>query len=110
MSAADSSRIAFDYEEKLEKCCQRLDLLSNKVDRWITVEQSNVVNRPNRPSPNSAPVEVLTSSEPQKTLSDVNYDRLEQILIEKIQNYLQTGLSFVIISMIEKRFFFCEKF
>ena len=68
---------------KLEQCSQRLDHLTNKVDRLISFEQSGVVARPSRPSPNAAPVEVLT------TLSDVHYDRLEVILMEKIQSYLQ---------------------
>lgn len=29
-----------DYEEKLERCCQRLEQLTNKVDRFISLEQT----------------------------------------------------------------------
>ena len=66
-----------------------------------------IVPRPSRPSPNAAPVEVITSNEPQATLSDVHYDRLEAILIEKIQTYVQSGriqLHFIDKRMIENLF------
>jgi len=49
------------------------------------------ITRPSRPSPNAAPVEIVPTSDIPTTLSDVNYDQLEAILIEKIQTYLQTG-------------------
>lgn len=51
-----------------------------------------VASRPNRPSPNAAPVEIVTTNESQTTLSDAHYDRLEAILIEKIQTYIQGGM------------------
>ena len=54
------------------------------IDLGVTV-------RPSRPSPNTAPVEIITPAEPQVTLSDAQYDRLEAMLIEKIQSYVQSG-------------------
>ncbi len=51
--------------------------------------------RPSRPSPNTAPTDVLTTNEPQVTLTDAHYDRLETILVEKIQNYVQSGKKFI---------------
>jgi len=51
-----------------------------------------VVSRPSRPSPNALPLEIITTNEPQATLSDEHYDRLEAILIEKIQTYVQGGM------------------
>jgi hypothetical protein len=51
-----------------------------------------VVSRPSRPSPNAAPVEIVTTSESQAQLSDTHYDRLESMLIEKIQIYVQGGI------------------
>jgi hypothetical protein len=50
-----------------------------------------VISRPSRPSPNAAPVEIIATNESQTTLSDTHYDRLEAILIEKIQTYVQGG-------------------
>lgn len=50
-----------------------------------------MVTRPSRPSPHAAPVEIVTGNEQTTTLTDVNYDRLESILVEKLQVYLQTG-------------------
>ncbi len=50
------------------------------------------IPRPSRPSPNAVPVEIVTNNEPQTTLSDTHYDRLEAILIEKIQTYIQSGM------------------
>jgi hypothetical protein len=29
-----------EYDEKLERCCQRLEQLTNKVDRFINLEQT----------------------------------------------------------------------
>ena len=51
--------------------------------------------RPSRPSPSTAPIDVLTTNEPQVTLTDAHYDRLEAILVEKIQNYVQGGKTFI---------------
>ena len=84
----------FYNEEKLEQCCQRLEQLSAKVDRMMSFDSAGQgsTSRPSRPSPNAAPVEVLTTNEPQTTLSDTHYDRLEAILIEKIQTYIQGGM------------------
>ncbi|CAF2505505.1 unnamed protein product [Rotaria sp. Silwood2] len=84
-----------DYEKKLEQCCLRLEQLSSKVDRIINLEQSGIVSRPSRPSPNAAPVQVLTTNESQATLSDIHYDRLEAMLIEKIQTYVQGAMKSV---------------
>ncbi|CAF0896830.1 unnamed protein product [Adineta ricciae] len=84
-------------EEKLEHCCQRLEQLSAKVDRLMNFESvgQGGTSRPSRPSPNAAPVEVLATNEPQTTLSDTHYDRLEAILIEKIQTYIQNAMTSV---------------
>ena len=62
--------------------------------------RSGINSRPSRPSPNAAPVEILATHEPQVTLSDTHYDRLEAILIEKIQTLVQSGefLSFFIFN------------
>ncbi|CAF0952223.1 unnamed protein product [Rotaria sp. Silwood1] len=84
-----------DYEKKLEQCCQRLEQLSSKVDRLINLEQPGIVSRPSRPSPNAAPVQVLTIDESPATLSDTHYDRLEAILIEKIQTYVEDAMKSV---------------
>ncbi|CAF4681094.1 unnamed protein product, partial [Rotaria sp. Silwood2] len=54
-----------------------------------------IVSRPSRPSPNAAPVQVLTTNESQATLSDIHYDRLEAMLIEKIQTYVQGAMKSV---------------
>ena len=35
---------------------------------------------------------MVTSNEPQVTLTDAHYDRLEAMLIEKIQIYIQGGV------------------
>ena len=51
-----------------------------------------VISRPNRPSPNAAPVDIVTANEPHVTLTDAHYDRLEAMLIEKIQTYVQGGM------------------
>ena len=95
------------YDEKLERCCQRLEQLTSKVDRLINLEQtgnfyrtiikmilffySGVLSRPNRPSPSTAANDASTTNEPQVTLTDAHYDRLEAILVEKIQAYVQSG-------------------
>ncbi|CAF3483507.1 unnamed protein product [Rotaria sp. Silwood1] len=84
-----------DYEKKLEQCCQRLEQLSSKVDRLINLEQPGIVSRPSRPSPNAAPVQVLTIDESPAALSDTHYDRLEAILIEKIQTYVEDAMKSV---------------
>ncbi len=69
-----------------------------------------VVSRPSRPSPNALPLEIITTNEPQATLSDEHYDRLEAILIEKIQTYVQGGMinlfPFLFISNIYMHGFF----
>lgn len=101
-----------EYDEKLERCCQRLEQLTIKVDRLLSFEQTGpfmlifsirtnkdlveslgVTARPSRPSPNTAPVEIISATDPQVTLSDTQYDRLEAMLIEKIQTYVQGGQS-----------------
>jgi hypothetical protein len=51
-----------------------------------------IVSRPSRPSPNAASLEIITTNEPQVTLTDAHYDRLEAMLIEKIQAYVQGGM------------------
>ncbi|CAF1247376.1 unnamed protein product [Rotaria sordida] len=85
-----------DYEKKLEQCCQRLEQLANKVDRIISLEPAGIVSRPSRPSPNAAPVQVLTTDESPAILSDTHYDRLEAMLIEKIQTYVQGAMKSVL--------------
>lgn len=57
----------------------------------IACQCAGVLSRPSRPSPNAAPTDTLTTNEPQVTLTDAHYDRLEAILVEKIQNYVQNG-------------------
>lgn len=57
----------------------------------MSFEQSGLVSRPSRPSPNAAPVEIVSIAEPSSTLSDAHYDRLEAILIDKMQTYIQAG-------------------
>ncbi|UJR37417.1 hypothetical protein I4U23_030121 [Adineta vaga] len=84
-----------DYDDKLERCCQRLEQLTNKVDRLISFEQTGVVSRPNRPSPNAATVDILTTNEPQVILADAHYDRLEGMLVEKIETYVQGAMKAV---------------
>ena len=95
-------------EEKLEHCCQRLEQLSAKVDRLMNFESAGQggTSRPSRPSPNAAPVEVLATTEPQTTLSDTHYDRLEAILIEKIQTYIQNGMRRISFVLTCQLFFF----
>ena len=95
-------------EEKLEHCCQRLEQLSAKVDRLMNFESAGQggTSRPSRPSPNAAPVEVLATTEPQTTLSDTHYDRLEAILIEKIQTYIQNGMRRISFVLTFQLFFF----
>ncbi|CAF1564619.1 unnamed protein product, partial [Adineta steineri] len=84
-----------DYDEKLERCCQRLEQLTSKVDRLISFEQTGVISRPSRPSPNTAPIDILTPNEPQVILTDAHYDRLEAMLIEKIETYVQGAMKSV---------------
>ncbi|CAF0777300.1 unnamed protein product [Rotaria sp. Silwood1] len=84
-----------EYDEKLERCCQRLEQLTNKVDRLINLEQTVVASRPSRPSPNTAPIDIIATNEPELTLTDAHYDRLEAILIEKIQTYVQAAMKSV---------------
>jgi hypothetical protein len=31
-----------EYDDKLERCCQRLEQLTNKVDRFINLEQTGI--------------------------------------------------------------------
>lgn len=50
-----------------------------------------IVSRPSRPSPNAAPVQVLSNNESQMPLSDAHYSRLEALLIEKIETYVQNS-------------------
>ncbi|CAF1099603.1 unnamed protein product [Rotaria sordida] len=83
------------YDEKLERCCQRLEQLTSKVDRLINLEQTVVTSRPSRPSPSTAPIDIITTNEPELTLTDAHYDRLETILIEKIQTYVQAAMKSV---------------
>lgn len=90
-----SAASQLDFEDKLEQCCQRLEQLSNKVDRFINFEQTGVIHRPNRPSPNTASVDLLTTNEPQVNLTDAHYDRLETILTEKIQAHIQGAMKSV---------------
>ena len=33
-----------DYDDKLEQCCQRLEQLTNKVDRLMSFEQTGLKN------------------------------------------------------------------
>ncbi|CAM2723862.1 unnamed protein product [Rotaria socialis] len=87
--------LQLNYEKKLDQCCQRLDHLSSKVDRIINLEQSGIVSRPSRPSPNAAPVQVVANSESQTPLSDVHYNRLEALLIEKTETYVQDAMKSV---------------
>ncbi|CAF4815147.1 unnamed protein product [Rotaria socialis] len=84
-----------DYDEKLERCCQRLEQLTSKVDRLFNFEQTVAVSRPSRPSPSSASVEIITTNEPELILTDAHYDRLEAILIEKIQAHVQAAMKSV---------------
>lgn len=106
-----STTSQLDFDDKLEQCCQRLEQLSNKVDRFISFEQTGielnfffekqkreriiflgVIHRQSRPSPNTASsVDLVTTNEPQVNLTDAHYDRLETILTEKIQAHVQTG-------------------
>ncbi|CAF4423335.1 unnamed protein product, partial [Rotaria magnacalcarata] len=84
-----------DYDEKLERCCQRLEQLTSKVDRLFNFEQTVAVSRPSRPSPNSASVDIIATNEPELILTDAHYDRLEAILIEKIQAHVQAAMKSV---------------
>ncbi|CAF5222355.1 unnamed protein product, partial [Rotaria magnacalcarata] len=90
-----SIALQLDYEKKLDQCCQRLDHLSSKVDRIINLEQSGIVSRPSRPSPNAAPVQLVANNESQTPLSDVHYNRLEALLIEKTETYVQDAMKSV---------------
>ena len=108
-SSSDGVFPSANNDTKLEQCCQRLEQLTNKVDRWISFEQSSksasfslfnshpshsgIVSRPSRPSPNAAPVEIVSTSESSSTISDAHYDRLEAILIDKMQTYIQAGMT-----------------
>ena len=80
-----------DYEDKLERCCHRLDQLTSKLDRLRSYEMASSVSRPSRPNSNAASAEASTSNGIQATLTDVHYDQMEGILQEKIQTYLQDG-------------------
>ncbi len=51
-----------------------------------------MVSRASRPSPNTAPVDIITTNESQLILTDSHYDRLEAMLIEKIETYVQGGM------------------
>jgi len=51
-----------------------------------------VVSRASRPSPNTAQVDIITTNESQLILTDSHYDRLEAMLIEKIETYVQGGM------------------
>lgn len=42
---------------------------------------------------------MITTNEPQVTLTDAHYDRLEEMLIEKIQTYVQSGMKILNISL-----------
>ncbi|CAF0842028.1 unnamed protein product [Adineta steineri] len=118
LASESMSQITSDSynDDKLDHCCQRLEQLTSKVDRLLSFEPSNtimctlsseysllynnasflgVVSRQSRPSPNSFPLDIVTNNESQTTLSDTHYDRLEAILIEKIQTYVQSAMKSV---------------
>ncbi|CAF0928166.1 unnamed protein product [Adineta ricciae] len=97
LAAESLSQATFqsEYDEKLERCCQRLEQLTTKVDRLISFEQTGVVSRPNRPSPNTAQMDIIATNEPHVTLADAHYDRLEAMLIEKIETYVQGAMKSV---------------
>lgn len=54
---------------------------------------SVVVSRPSRPSPSVPLTDVISSHEPELTLTDAHYDRLETLLMEKIQAHIQAGMN-----------------
>jgi hypothetical protein len=61
-----------------------------------------VIPRTNRPSPNTASLDIITTNEPHVALTDAHYDRLEAILIEKIQTYVQGGTKIIDIFLSNK--------
>ncbi|CAF1032824.1 unnamed protein product [Adineta steineri] len=97
LASESMSQITSDSynDDKLDHCCQRLEQLTSKVDRLLSFEPSSVVSRQSRPSPNSFPLDIVANNESQTTLSDTHYDRLEAILIEKIQTYVQSAMKSV---------------
>ncbi|CAF1073408.1 unnamed protein product, partial [Didymodactylos carnosus] len=90
-----------DFSEKLERCSQRIEQLTNKFDRFMTLDQQQTPGAnihsilSTRPNPSDNVTSNNGSLNSDLNLTDAHYARLENILVEKIQVYVQGAVKAV---------------